>query len=55
MLEIICGYVFFQVQEFLDTYKNKLNKIDEYEEGKDLVLKITDQNTENKELDANVN
>jgi hypothetical protein len=41
MLEIICGHVFFRVQDFLDAYKKQeTTNIDAYEEAKDVVLKI---------------
>jgi hypothetical protein len=41
LLEVLCGHVFFRVQDFLDAYKKQAStKIDKYEEAKDVVLKI---------------
>ena len=42
ILEIICGQVFFQVQDYLDAYKTKLTSVEEYEKKKDSVLKIAE-------------
>jgi len=41
MLEVLCGHVFFRVQDFLDAYKKQVStNVDKYEEAKDGVLKI---------------
>ena len=42
MLEIICGQVFFQIQDLVDAFKTKLTDVGDYEEKKDFVLKMTD-------------